>query len=86
MHFCLFFEGFGEYLFSSLVYVVFCGNMLSVKYIIVLCSNVEEGNPVQLRVKPVVTKNGGGASPQVSQVDTGNSRMQSIIRVCERVL
>ena len=34
MYFCLFFEGFGEYLFSSLVYVVFCGNMLSVKYII----------------------------------------------------
>ena len=62
MHFCLFFEGFGEYLFSSLVYVVFCGNMLSVKYIIVLCSNIEEGNPVQLRVKSVVTKNGGGAA------------------------
>ena len=64
---------------------MFCGNMLSVKYIIVLCSNIEERNPVQLRVKSVVTKNGGGASTQVSQVDTVE-QPQSIIRVCERVL
>ena len=52
MHFCLFFEVFGEYLFSLLVYVVFSGNMLSVKYIIDLCSRVEMGNPLRMRVKP----------------------------------
>ena len=34
------------------MYVVFCGNMLSVKYIIDLCSRVEMGNPLRMRVKP----------------------------------
>ena len=52
VYFYLFFEGFGEYLFSLLVYVVFSGNMLSVKYIIGLCSIVEMGNPLRMRVKP----------------------------------
>ena len=42
MCFSVFVRDFGEYLFFFLVYVVI-SVMLNVKYIIVLCSNVEEG-------------------------------------------
>ena len=69
MCFSVFVRDFGEYLFFFLVYVVI-SVMLNVKYIIVLSApTLKRGELCAAVGQTCCTKKGGGASPQVSQVE-----------------